>query len=70
MTDYKALLEWLTLPLRPRLRAERKEKRRIRLERHAERVRKEFKKLGIDFLADPPTVFGQPVKLKRKGKKK
>lgn len=52
MTDYKALLEWLTLPLRPRLRAERKERERIRIERHAIKAAKEFKKLGIDFIKE------------------
>ena len=52
MTDYKALLEWLTLPLRPRLRAERKERERIRIERHAVKAAKELKKLGLDFITE------------------
>lgn len=59
MTDYKALLEWLTLPLRPRLRAERKERERLRIERHAVKVAKELKKLGIDFIKERQHNYGK-----------
>jgi hypothetical protein len=45
MTDYKALLEWLTLPLRPRLRAERKERKRLWIIRAVEQSEKELRKI-------------------------
>lgn len=45
MTDYKALLEWLTLPLRPRLRAERKERKRIRTIKAVEAAERELRKI-------------------------
>lgn len=45
MTDYKALLEWLTLPLRPRLRAERKERKRQRMLKAIENSRRELRKM-------------------------
>jgi hypothetical protein len=59
MTDYKALLEWLTLPLRPRLRAERAERERIRIERHAVKAAREFKRLGLDFIAERKKSYGK-----------
>lgn len=45
MTDYKELLTWLTLPLRPRLRAERKESRRKRTVAAIIATRKELAKM-------------------------
>lgn len=45
MTDYKALLEWLTLPLRPKLRAERAEKKRKRTVAAIIATRKELAKM-------------------------
>jgi hypothetical protein len=45
MTDYKALLEWLTLPLRPRLRAERKQRKHQRTIRAIIATRRELAKM-------------------------
>lgn len=45
MTDYKALLEWLTLPLRPRLRAERKQRKHDRTIAAINATRRELRKM-------------------------
>lgn len=45
MTDYKALLEWLTLPLRPKLRAERRERKRRQTIKAIIASRKELAKM-------------------------
>lgn len=67
MTDYKALLEWLTLPLRPRLRAERKENKRQRTLRAITETRRELAKIPAKIR---PKFEELPLSIPKKRKKK
>ena len=66
MTDYKALLEWLTLPLRPRLRAERKARKHQRMLDAITATRKELRKMPAKVR---PMFEELPIKIPRKRKK-
>lgn len=67
MTDYKALLEWLTLPLRPRLRKERAERKRQYILKAIAASRRELRKMPAS-IRPKFEITGAPFKHSKKRK--